>query len=83
MRKLIVAMLLPAALSGCATGYATNWFQDSTSIINPQLLRYGLDVEQSRCVGERAEQAAGPVAARPVFRCARRRCGRQRVPPRP
>ena len=53
MRKLIVAMLLPAALSGCATGYATNWFQDSTSIINPQLLRYGLDVEQSRCVGER------------------------------
>jgi hypothetical protein len=53
MRKLIVAMLLPVSLSGCATGYATDWFRDSRSIINPQLLRYGLDVEQSRCVGEK------------------------------
>jgi hypothetical protein len=53
MRKLLLAMLLPAAVTGCATGYATDWFRDGTSIINPQLLRYGLNVEQSRCVGEK------------------------------
>lgn len=53
MRKLILAMLLPATLSGCATGYATDWFRGSTTIMNPQLLRYGLNVEQSRCVGEK------------------------------
>lgn len=53
MRKLFLPVLLPAILAGCATGYATDWFRDSSSIINPQLLRYGLNVEQSRCVGER------------------------------
>jgi hypothetical protein len=53
MRKLIVALLLPATLAGCATGYATDWFSDSASLMNPQLLRYGLNVEQSRCVGEK------------------------------
>lgn len=53
MRKFFPALLLPAFLGGCATGYASDWFRDSTSIINPQLLRYGLDVEQSRCVGDR------------------------------
>lgn len=53
MRKFLVAVSMPALLGGCATGYASDWFRDSTSIINPQLLRYGLNVEQSRCVGER------------------------------
>jgi hypothetical protein len=53
MRKLVRAMLLPALLGGCATGYAKDWFRDRPSIINPQLLRFGLDVEQSRCVSDK------------------------------
>lgn len=54
MRKLLLpAMLITTALCGCATGYATDWFRDRTSIINPQLIRYGMDIEQSRCVGQR------------------------------
>lgn len=51
--RLIGAILVPALLAGCATGYATDWFRDQPGIIRPQLLRYGLDVEQSRCVSER------------------------------
>jgi len=46
-------MLLTASLGGCATGYATDWFKDRPAIINPQLLRYGMNVEQSRCVSDR------------------------------
>lgn len=51
--KLLTVLTVPALLVGCATGYATDWFRDRPGIIRPQLLRYGLDVEQSRCVGER------------------------------
>jgi hypothetical protein len=53
MRYLLLALILPASLGGCATGYATDWFRDRPSIINPQLLRFGMDVQQSRCVSER------------------------------
>jgi hypothetical protein len=52
-RNLLLLVLLCAPLGACATGYATDWFQKSSAIMNPQLLRYGLNVEQSRCVGER------------------------------
>jgi hypothetical protein len=52
-RNLLLLVLLCAPLGACATGYATDWFQKSSAIMNPQLLRYGLTVEQSRCVGER------------------------------
>lgn len=44
------ALLAPVLLAGCATGYATDWFRDEPGIIRPQLLRYGLDVQQSQCV---------------------------------
>ncbi|HEY0116394.1 MAG TPA: hypothetical protein VGB54_11785 [Allosphingosinicella sp.] len=53
MRYLMLAVLLPVAVGGCATGYATDWFRDRPSIINPQLIRYGMDVQQSRCVSEK------------------------------
>ncbi len=53
MRYLLPAMLMTTVLGGCATGYASDWFRERSSIINPQLLRYGLNVEQSRCVGQR------------------------------
>lgn len=51
--KLLSALVVPTMLAGCASGYATDWFRDSSSIITPQLIRYGLDVEQSRCVSQR------------------------------
>lgn len=51
--RLVFAVLVPLSAAGCATGYATDWFRDRPSIITPQLLRYGLDVEQSRCVGQK------------------------------
>lgn len=53
MRAVLVALIVPLALSGCATGHAKDWFRDRTNIINPQLLRYGMDVPQARCVSER------------------------------
>jgi hypothetical protein len=52
-RNLLLLALLCAPLGACATGYAADWFRDRPEIINPQLLRYGLDLEQSRCVSER------------------------------
>lgn len=52
-RNLLLLALLCAPLGACATGYASDWFRDRPGIINPQLLRFGLDLEQSRCVGEK------------------------------
>jgi hypothetical protein len=52
MRYLLPALLLPVALGACRTGYASDWFRDRPSIINPQLIRYGFDVEQSRCISQ-------------------------------
>lgn len=53
MRHSLLVVLLSASLGGCATGYASDWFRDRPSIINPQLIRYGMDVQQSRCVSQR------------------------------
>lgn len=51
--KPLLPALLLAATAGCATGYAQDWFRQRSTIITPQLLRYGLDLPQSRCVAER------------------------------
>ena len=53
MRYLFLALMLPAALGGCATGYATDWFKERNAILAPELARYGLNQAQSACVGER------------------------------
>ncbi len=53
MRYLFPALILPATLGGCATGYASDWFKDRNTILAPELARYGLDQAQSACVGER------------------------------
>ena len=56
MVKLLSVLLLPL-LAGCATGHAKDWFRSSDdtagNVIYPQLLRYGLNVEQSRCLSGR------------------------------
>jgi hypothetical protein len=50
MLRTLLIFALPCALGGCATGYVTDWWRDRTSIITPQLIRYGFTVDQSRCV---------------------------------
>jgi hypothetical protein len=45
--------LLPAALvAGCA-GYAIDYARPKTSILAPELARYGFSASQSTCIGER------------------------------
>lgn len=62
--KLLTAMMLPMVMGGCATGYATDWFRDEPGIIRPQLLRYGLDVEQSQCVSASLGRSLSKVEVR-------------------
>lgn len=51
MKSLYALPLL--LLGGCATGYVTDWFGDQPAIINPQLIRFGMDVTQARCVSQK------------------------------
>lgn len=64
MRHLLPVLMLPVAMSGCAAGYATDWFRDGAGIINPQLIRYGYDVEQSRCIAQKLGESVARVELR-------------------
>lgn len=50
MRTLLPALLLSAALSGCA-GYALDYTKPKTSLIEAELSRYGLNETDAKCVG--------------------------------
>jgi hypothetical protein len=52
MRLLILFLPPLGLLAGCA-GYALDYTKPKTSILAPELSRYGLDATQSRCVGDR------------------------------
>jgi hypothetical protein len=52
VRRSGTALLPLALLAGCA-GYAADYWKPKNSLIAPQLPRYGITAEQSRCVGER------------------------------
>jgi hypothetical protein len=53
MRRSVTAPMLPLLLlAGCA-GYAADYWRPKDSLIAPQLQRYGIAAEDSRCVGER------------------------------
>jgi hypothetical protein len=52
VRKSGIALLPLSLLAGCA-GYAADYWKPKDSLIAPQLPRYGITAEQSRCVGER------------------------------
>lgn len=52
MRKSSLVVWSSLLLAGCA-GYAADYWQPKDSLIAPQLPRYGLTAEQTRCVGER------------------------------
>jgi hypothetical protein len=52
MRRSGPALLPLLLLAGCA-GYAADYWKPKNSLIAPQLPRYGISAEDSRCVGER------------------------------
>src|SRR5687767_4232325 len=45
-------LALPALLAGCA-GNVADYVGPRAGIVSPQLIRYGLTLDQSRCVGEK------------------------------
>jgi len=52
MRICLFALPSLALLAGCA-GYAIDYTKPKTSILGPELTRYGLDAGQAQCVGDR------------------------------
>ena len=52
MRICLLSLSSFALLAGCA-GYAIDYTKPKTSILAPELTRYGLDPRQARCVGDR------------------------------
>nr|MDP8994096.1 hypothetical protein [Pseudomonadota bacterium] len=70
MRSPIAALLPLCLLAGCA-GYAADYWRAETSIIEPQLSRYGLDPAQSQCVGQRLARDLSVWQLRQLERVAR------------
>lgn len=62
-------VLLSAAVAGCA-GNVADYVGPRTSIMAPQLIRYGLDLQQSHCVGERLAASLDPLRLRRLARSA-------------
>ena len=57
------------SLAGCA-GQLRDYVGPRSSIVTPQLIRYGLDLAQARCVGERLGAALTPLQLRLFARAA-------------
>lgn len=53
MRNLFVALLLPIALGGCATGYLADRFAGREEILSAQLPRFGLSTQEASCLSGR------------------------------
>jgi hypothetical protein len=64
-------MLSLGLLAGCA-GYAADYWKPKNSLIAPQLPRYGITAEQSRCVGERLTENLSVWQLRQLTDIARR-----------
>ena len=62
-------LLIVVLLAGCA-GNVADYIGPRSTIISPQLIRYGLDIEQSRCVGQRLGESLTPLLLRRFQRAA-------------
>lgn len=62
-------LLIAVVLAGCA-GNVADYIGPRSTIISPQLIRYGLDIEQSRCVGQRLGESLTPLQLRRFQRAA-------------
>jgi hypothetical protein len=69
MRLGPVALLSIFALAGCA-GQIRDYVGPRSSIVTPQLIRYGLDLAQVRCVGGRLGDTLRPLQLRRFARAA-------------
>ena len=70
MRFKLPALLPLAALAGCA-GYAADYWRAESSIIGPQLSRYGFSQAQAQCAGQRLTSALSVWQLRQLERIAR------------
>lgn len=66
-----LCLLILGSLGGCA-GYAADYWKPKNNLIAPQLPRYGIAAEQSRCVGERLTKNLGVWQLRQLADLARR-----------
>lgn len=71
MRRSGPALLPLLLLAGCA-GYAADYWKPKNSLIAPQLPRYGISAEDSRCVGERLTKNLNTWQLRQLADIARR-----------
>jgi hypothetical protein len=62
--------LLAAGLLGGCAGNVADYIGPRSSIVSPQLIRYGLDLQQARCVGERIGADLTPLQLRLLARAA-------------
>ena len=67
MRFAAAAMIL--LVGGCA-GNVADYIGPRAGIVSPQLIRYGMTLDQSRCVGERMGQNVSPLWLRRFTRAA-------------
>ena len=76
------ALLPLGLLAGCA-GYAADYWKPKDNLIAPQLPRYGIAAEQSRCVGERLTKNLSVWQLRQLADIARRLTPQASNPLRP
>ena len=69
MRLLPLALLPLGLVAGCA-GHLADYVGPRSGIVSPQLIRYGLDLGQTRCVGERLGATLTPRQLRLFVRSA-------------
>ena len=67
--RLACAVLTAALLGGCA-GNVADHIGPRSSIVTPQLIRYGLNLAEARCVGERLGAGLSPLQLRRLVRSA-------------
>jgi len=68
-RRLPLAFLLPGLLAGCA-GQLRDYIGPRSSIVRPQLIRYGFSLPEIACVGERLGEVLTPRQLRLFTRAA-------------
>jgi len=66
--RLSVLFIL-SLLAGCA-GNVADYVGSRSGIVSPQLIRFGLDLAETRCVGERIGAALSPLQLRRLVRAA-------------
>src|ERR1041384_8015376 len=69
MRSTLPVLVWLLLLGGCA-GNVADYIGARASIVRPQLIRYGYELQQSSCVGERLGKELTPLQLRRLVRSA-------------